>query len=106
MLVNDTSILTGLGSGLASVDVVENSVKLSFKNGATFTLTPQVEEDRIDYTMDYVTGKENKQIERLQKKINALEDEMNNIKINGSNSESDSDEEDIEDSQDFPDMED
>lgn len=47
-------------------------------------LTPEVEEAVVTgYTIEYLTGKENKSIEKIEKKIKDLEVQVVNIRSNG-----------------------
>jgi len=59
-------------------------VKLVFKNNSTLTFEPTVQNGEVtEYQMDYLTSKEIKQIENTQKKIKALEEQIQTIKKSG-----------------------
>jgi len=87
MIVQDTSVVAGLS--LASAAIVDGAVKLNFKNGATFTLTPEVEDGAVkSYGMNFINGKENKKITNLQNKANDLLNQIKALTEEGDTSKS------------------
>lgn len=79
IVTNEKEIL-----GLFGVEVIGGTIKVSLKNGSTLTLAPQIDENGVvEYDKEYLTGKENKKIEKIQKKIRELEDQVSEIKVNG-----------------------
>lgn len=79
IVTNEKEIL-----GLFGVEVIGGTIKVSLKNGSTLTLAPQIDEHGVvEYEKEYLTGKENKKIEKIQKKIRELEDQVSEIKVNG-----------------------
>lgn len=82
MLVNDTNNNEILS--LFNVEVIGGVIKVALKNSSTLTLTPKVDENgEVEYEKEYLTGKENKKIEKIQKKIRELEGQVSEIKVNG-----------------------
>lgn len=82
MIVSDPNVIVG-GSSLSNIEILEDhTIKLTVRNGATLTLAPKVEDGKVTgYEMVYLTGKENRQIVRMQEKIAQLQSEIQNIKI-------------------------
>lgn len=80
MLVTDANAIIN-GSGLSSVDIIGDKVQISVKNGATLTLTPVLSSGIVvSYQKDFLNSKENKRIDKLQKKIKELEYQIAEIK--------------------------
>lgn len=81
MIINDANEFVKQKSGLASIEILDDkSIKLALKNSSTLTFVPIVEDGKVvDYKMVYLTGKENKQIAKLQEKIKKLESDIHKI---------------------------
>ncbi|MFW6024879.1 MAG: hypothetical protein ACOCRX_00910 [Candidatus Woesearchaeota archaeon] len=81
MKVDSTDVILQ-SSGLANVKINENKeVVITLKNKATLTLKPEVVENEVKgYGMIYLTGKENKKIQRLKAKMEEAKEEIAAIK--------------------------
>lgn len=81
MRVNDPNIIV-CSSGLLSVEIKEESIiKITLKNRNTLTLKPIIDENNnIYYEMDFLTKKENKEIERYERKIQEFKEKINSVK--------------------------
>lgn len=80
MLVTDANAIIN-GSGLSSVDIIGDKVQISVKNGATLTFTPVLSSGIVvSYQMDFLNGKKNKKIDKLQKKIKEIECQIAEIR--------------------------
>lgn len=81
MKVTDPNIIIQ-GSGLSNVEVLNNKeIKLTLKNKSTLTFTPVVKDGEfVGYEMEYLTGQENKKIEKMQEKIRKLQEEIQSVK--------------------------
>lgn len=92
MITNEKEILSLFG-----LEVVGESIRVSLRNGSTLTLNPQLDENgRIEYEKEYLTGKENKKIEKIQRKIKELEEQVSEIKVNGVGENTEEVQEDID----------
>ncbi|QUH21943.1 hypothetical protein [Alkaliphilus sp. B6464] len=101
MLVNDPNIIVQ-SSGLKEVKILEGGqIQLELKNKATLIFTPKVlENDLVEYDIEYLKGKDVKKIERLQDKIAKLKEEITEIKLSD-DSDSEEDDEDEENDEDL-----
>lgn len=81
MRVNDPNIIV-CSSGLLSVEIKEeNIIKITLKNRNTLTLKPIIDENNnIYYEMDFLTKKENKEIEKYERKIQEFKEKINSVK--------------------------
>lgn len=81
MKVTDPNVIVQ-GSGLSSVELLENNeIKITLKNKSTLTFTPVVEEGEfVGYEMEYLTGQENRKIEKMKEKIRKLREEIQSVK--------------------------
>lgn len=87
MKITDITVLNN--TSISSIEIVDSLIKISLKNGTTLILTPEIEDEKINYKLDYLTGKENKQIEKIQNKIQELKLEVERIKESTSSEDED-----------------
>ena len=82
MLVKDTNVIKG--GNVLSVGTEGGIVKIVLKNNSSLSLIPVVEAGVVvGFGLDYLTGKECKKIDSLQKKIDELQNDISEIRQNG-----------------------
>lgn len=76
------------------VEIVDGAIiKINGKDGSTLTIKPVLENENIvDYEMDYLTKKEVKAIDKLNKKQEEILKEIEEIKLNGMQKDKNKDE--------------